>query len=227
MAKGFPILLIILLIIIIGFLIGFYRTRESSLTPLPTNKIAIPDTLDKTTKSEEFLANTFTNWVETFLLTKNNADISSVVSEWLLTSYLVTAKKIIQEKKVLTQEKRDQIDVHLDVFLWLLYENIKARPELSKDVATFRSAQEFQRFFRDIVLQGKAKDMDMDISEIIAGNISYCSRKDTFPDIKDQQACIAQIKFFYSKSSQDCNSIDSNGFPGLRMLCEDYFKSIR
>jgi hypothetical protein len=162
--------------------------------------------------------------VENFLLINNESQISKLITQNYLSSYLLTTQKILQEGKVLKEQRRKQIDDHTDVFLSLLFKVLLKDEKNKEFVESFKTDKEFIQYFRESIFTGKVIGQDMDISETIANNRAYCSSEQYFPIETDSKACLVQMDFFHAKLLSDCDHIDKNLFPGWREICDDYFK---
>lgn len=186
--------------IAIGYYLGANRTPQWEATHRDINSV------------EQLVRN--------FLLVRTTKQVQEIQNQEMLSLNVLFIQKIITEKKLFTQQERQEMDAHLDVFFWLVYDVYSKDPKFNIDSSTTRD--DFVRFARESILTGKALDKDLDIAEIIANNVSYCSDKSIFSVQRDMDYCRAQMTLYHSKSSNDCNNIDTTQFPELAQMCRDY-----
>lgn len=161
----------------------------------------------------------------TFLLVKELKDMNILVGSGELNVYVLSIQKILTEKKMIPDIDLIVLNMHMDVFLGLLFETLHSQPEYTQNFKT-KTKDEFIRFMRDEVFVWKPLWEDIDLAEIIAGNTSYCTNINTFPTVTDQNWCKAQMTFYRAKSLADCDTISSKEFPNWRKICDDYYKLV-
>jgi len=232
MTKGWLLFLFIILFLIgtfFGYFMALKKRDTINITPsqVSTNEIDKTTSWSQVTTNESLILNSVEQLVENFLSIKDESQISELMKNDYLSSYILTTQKILQEWKILTEQKRKQIDEHTDIFIDLLYIALQKDEKNKAYVESFKTSKDFVLYFRESVFTGKALGKDMDVSETIANNRSYCQDNTAFPTQKDKNACIAQMDFFHANSLNDCTGIDKTIFPGWREICDDYFTMMK
>lgn len=237
--SKWPFLFIIVLFLLWAIIFWYYASnKKGNISIASQSGISQSGTITTTITSTGLVVetqpdavtiklNSLEQLVENFLLVQEVDQVNKLIEQDYLSSYLLTTQKILQEGKILTEQKRKQIDEHTDVFLGLLYK-VLLKDERNKEyIEPFKTDKEFIQYFHQSIFTGKVLGQDMDISETIANNRSYCSDEKLFPIEKDRKSCMAQMDFFNAKSLSDCSNIDKTLFPGWRELCDDYFSMIK
>lgn len=229
MNKG-SLLFIFVFLFLLGIYFGYYLFQkrwdwinpERTQTSLSITNSTISWSVEKNVPDLQL--NSVEQLVENFLFIHDESQVSKIIEQNYLSSYLLTTQKILQEGKILKTERRKQIDDHTDTFLSLLYKALLKDEKNKEFVESFKTDKEFIQYFRESIFTGKAIGQDMDIAETIANNRAYCSDENYFPVEADRKACLVQMDFFHAKSLSDCNNIDKNLFSGWREICDGYFK---
>lgn len=229
MTKG-SLLFIFVFLFLLGIYFGYYLSQkkwdwintEIKKNSVSTTNQTISWAKEKDTPDVEL--NSVEQLVENFLLIHDESQVSRLIEQNYFSSYLLTTQKILQEGKVLKEQRRNQIDDHTDTFLSLLYKVLLKDEKNKVFVEPFKTDKEFIQYFRESIFTGKAIGQDMDTAETIANNRAYCSDEKYFPVEADRKACIVQMDFFHAKSLSDCSNIDKDLFPGWREICDGYFK---
>jgi hypothetical protein len=137
--------------------------------------------------------------------------------------YILVAQKMISEKKNISSFSYSKVFKKLPLYLEYTFQNMKIHhPD---DWKMYSSNNDFFDFFVNEVLKWKVLWKDMDISEIIAWNMSYCdSNIFSQGDKNTHNICKNQIYFYSSKNKNDCDRIIDEKWWDWKDLCIYYHK---